>query len=87
MLNFGFYEGKNYGAQTGSGYYEYLLGSYYVRPNADPAIVPVRYFDVGHDQNYYFQDQTTLEDAPLDIDRAISAFYKPYGKGLVVYNG
>jgi hypothetical protein len=58
-----------------------------VRPTTDPAIVPVRYFDVAHDQNYYFQDLTTSEDAPLDIDKTISAFYKPYGKGFIVYNG
>lgn len=54
---------------------------------ADAAIIPVRYFDVGHDMNYYFQDVTTSEDAQLDLDNAISAFYKPYGHGLIVYNG
>jgi len=87
VLNQWFYEGNNYLAKTGSWYYEYLLGSYYVRPLADAAIVPVRYFDISHDSNYYFQDVTTSEDAPLDLDTAISAFYKPYGQGLIIYNG
>ncbi|MDD4530307.1 MAG: hypothetical protein PHO80_02015, partial [Candidatus Gracilibacteria bacterium] len=87
ILNFGFYEGKNYQAKTGSGFYEYLLGSYYVNAFNDPSIVPVRYFDIENDSNYYFQDITTGEDAELDATDDVSGFYKPYGKGYVLYNG
>lgn len=87
VLNTGLYEGKTYSAKTGSGYYDYLLGSYFLHVSSDPGIVPVRYFDTEHDANYYFQDLTTLENAELDVNNAVSAFYKPYEKWLVIYNG
>lgn len=87
VLNTGLYEGKTYSAKTGSGYYDYLVGSYFLHTASDPAVVPVRYFDIEHDANYYFQDLTTLENAELDATNNVAAFYKPYEKGLVVYNG
>lgn len=81
----GLYEGKNYSAKTGSGYYDYLLGSYFLHSDADSAVVPVRYFDTQHDGNYYFQDVPSSENAELDATDAVAAFYKPYEKGLVVF--
>lgn len=87
VLNTGLYEGKNYSALAESGYYDYLVGSYFLHTASDSAVVPVRYFNIVEDVNYYFQDLTTMENAELDAANNISAFYKPYEKGLIVYNG
>lgn len=87
ILNHGLYEGNSYASPTGSGYFDYLLGSYYVNETADPGIVPARRFDMAADSNYYFQDLSTLENASLDAASVVAAFYKPYGKGEIVYNG
>lgn len=87
ILNAGLYEGTTYSSKTGSGYYDYLLGSYFLRPQNDSAVVAIRDFDIKNDSGYYFQDLTTLENSDIDAENAIAAFYKPYGKGLVVYNG
>jgi len=87
VLNLGLYEGKDYTAKTGSGYFDYVLGSYVIDPTADNAIVPVRYFDPAHDAGYYFQDIPSSEEIDTDTPQILAAFWKPYGKGSVVYNG
>lgn len=86
ILNFWMYEWKNYSSKVGSWFYDYLLGSYYIKKNEDPSVVPVRYFDIANDSAYYFQDVNTSENSELDVADDISAFYKPYGKGYILYN-
>ena len=49
--------------------------------------MPIRDFDIKNDVGYYFQDLSTLENSDIDAESAVAAFYKPYGNGLVVYNG
>lgn len=86
ILNFWFYKGSSYTTNNTWSYYDYLLGSYLVNKSNDTSIVPIRYFDIKNDSNYYFQDLATNEDIEFDAQNVIQSFYKPIWKWYVIYN-